>query len=356
MTLKKTPLHGRHQALEARLVDFAGFEMPVLYNGILEEHAAVRNGVGVFDVSHMGEMTVSGPQALEFLEYLAPNNVSRLDTHQVLYTCMCYPDGGTVDDLLIYKMRDHYLLVINAGNTDKDVEWIQQQAANFDVEAKNVSAEFSQLALQGPRADEVLSNIVDADLASLKYFWSSETEVFGEKVLISRTGYTGENGFEIYGSPEFGVKLWDAFMELGVAPIGLGARDSLRFEACLSLYGHELEKDISPIEAGLGWTVKDKPNNYIAKEILLEQKQNPPRHLIGLKMLDPGVARQGYPVIHNGEEIGFITSGMKAPALDSFLALALVNQDVEVGDKIQVEIRGAQKQMECIKMPFYKRS
>ncbi len=356
MTLKKTPLHGRHQALEARLVDFAGFEMPVLYKGILEEHAAVRNEVGVFDVSHMGEMTVKGPQALEFLEYLVPNNVSRLDTYQVLYTCMCYPDGGTVDDLLIYKMLDHYLLVINAGNTDKDVEWIQQQAANFDVEAKNVGAEFSQLALQGPKADEVLSKIVDTDLASLKYFWSQEVELFGEKVLVSRTGYTGENGFEIYGSPEFGVKLWDVLMDAGVHPIGLGARDSLRFEACLSLYGHELERDISPVEAGLGWTVKDKPNNYIAKDILLEQKQNPPRHLIGLKMLDPGVARQGYPVIHGGQEIGFITSGMKAPALDSFLALALVNQDVEVGATVQVEIRGAHKQMECIKMPFYKRS
>lgn len=356
MTLKKTPLHGRHQALEARLVDFAGFEMPVLYKGILEEHAAVRNEVGVFDVSHMGEITVRGPQALEFLEYLVPNNVGRLDTHQVLYTCMCYPDGGTVDDFLIYRLPDHYLLVVNAANIDKDVAWINEQSANFDVSVENVSDQFSQLALQGPKAEDVLSKITDADVASLKYFWSLETELFGQKALISRTGYTGEDGFEIYGSPELGVKLWDTLMDAGVHPIGLGARDSLRFEACLSLYGHELEKDISPIEAGLGWTVKDKPNDYIAKDVLLAQKQNPPRHLIGLNMLDPGVARQGYPVLHNGQEIGFITSGMKAPALDSFLALALVNQHVEIGEKVQVEIRGAHKQMECIKMPFYKRS
>jgi len=354
--MKKTPLYERHAALGAKLVEFGGFMMPLQYTGILDEHRAVRQGTGVFDVSHMGEVIVSGPQALDFLQFLVPNDVGRLGVGQVLYTCMCYSDGGTVDDLLIYRLSQHYLLVVNAANTDKDVAWIEEQAQPFDVGIDHAGARFSQLAVQGPQAQSATAKATGLDLSELNYFWSQQTELFGDQALISRTGYTGEDGFEVYASPEAGCRLWDALMEAGVKPIGLGARASLRFQACLSLYGHELERDISPIEAGLGWTVKDKPGDYLAKDVLLAQKKDKPRRLIGLEMKDPGVARQGYPVLLEGANIGAVTSGMKAPSLDRFLAIALVDRAVEVGAALQVDIRGTAKAAEVVKMPFYKGS
>lgn len=351
--MKKTPLYERHAALGAKLVEFGGFLMPLQYTGILDEHHNVRQSAGVFDVSHMGEIIVRGAQALDFLQFLVPNDVARLKENQVLYTCMCYPDGGTVDDLLIYRLPGHYLLVVNAANTDKDVAWINEHAGAFDVVIDHASARFSQLAVQGPQAQNAMAKATGLDLSGLEYFWSQGTELFGQPSLISRTGYTGEDGFEVYASPDVGCQLWDALIEVGVKPVGLGARDSLRFEACLSLYGHELERDISPIEAGLGWTVKDKPVDYLGKAALLAQKQDKPRRLIGLDMKDPGVARQGYPVLLEGTAIGAVTSGMKAPSLDKFLAMALVNRPLEVGTPIEVEIRDATKAARVVKMPFY---
>lgn len=352
MTLKQTPLHARHKAQGARLLEFGGFDMPLQYTGILEEHRAVRNQAGVFDVSHMGEIIIRGAQALEFVQFLITNDASELNVFQALYTAMCYADGGTVDDLLVYRLPDHYLLVVNAANTGKDFAWVKEHAYSFDITVENASAQFSQLAVQGPRAEEFLTQITGENLADLKPFWAVQTEWFGQPALVSRTGYTGENGFEVYGPPELGCTLWDKLLNAGVIPIGLGARDSLRFEACLALYGHELERDISPVEAGLGWTVKDKPNDYLGKDVLLSQKQNPPRHLIGLKMLDPGVARQGH-AIHQDDLIGIVTSGMKAPTLDGFYALGLVDHAVEVGAILSVDIRGFKKRAQVVKRPFY---
>jgi aminomethyltransferase len=354
--LKKTPLHSHHAALGARLVPFAGYEMPLQYVNMFEEHHAVRTGAGVFDVSHMGEIEVRGPQALDFVQYLVPNDASKLADDQALYTAMCYPDGGTVDDLLVYKQPYGYLLVVNASNKDKDVDWVNEQAANFDVEVKDASDDYVQLAVQGPKAIGITQSLLGVTLDEMKSFRFKLVNFEGSEMLVSRTGYTGEDGVEVYCSPDAGVKFWELLMENGVTPIGLGARDSLRFEACLPLYGHEMERDISPVEAGMGWTVKDKPVDYIGKDVLLTQKQNRPRHLIGLKLVDPGVVRENYPVLLNGNVIGKATSGMKAPTLDAFLALALVDQPLEVGTAIQVEIRGQHKAAETIATPFYKRA
>jgi len=354
MTIQQTPLYGRHEAWGARLVEFGGFLMPLQYAGILEEHRAVRTGVGVFDVSHMGEVTVRGPQALDFVQFLITNDAGKLALGQVLYSPMCYPDGGTVDDLLVYHRHDHYLLVVNAANTDKDFDWIEQHAGAFEVEVDNVSARMTQLAVQGPRAQATLSRLLSVDLNALNFFRSLEVELYGEQALLSRTGYTGEDGFEVYGPAAVGCQLWDALLdEYGVAPIGLGARDSLRFEACLSLYGHELERDISPVEAGLKWAVKDKPCDYLGKRALLSQKQNPPRRLVGLKMVDPGVARQGYALSLKGKRIGTVTSGMKAPTLGGFYALALVERALELGTVVEVDVRGKAKRAEIVPRPFY---
>ncbi len=356
MALKTTPLHGRHRDLGAKLVEFGGFEMPLQYAGILDEHRAVRGAAGVFDVSHMGEVWVAGPQALDFLQFLLPNDVAKLAVGRALYSCMCYPDGGTVDDLLVYRLDDGYLLVVNAANAEKDVAWIAKQAAGFDVETADVGARYGQLAVQGPQAEAALARALPVALDGIGYFAFQQAEAFGHRVLVSRTGYTGEDGFEVYAPPEATVKLWDALIEAGVRPIGLGARDSLRFEACLSLYGHELERDISPIEAGLGWTVKDKTNDFLGKAVLLAQKQNPPRRLAGLRLVEPGVARQGYAVKLDGRVIGAVTSGMKGLSVEAFLALALVDERLEVGRLVEVDVRGKPKRAEVVPMPFYKGS
>ncbi|HEY5596834.1 MAG TPA: glycine cleavage system aminomethyltransferase GcvT [Candidatus Bipolaricaulota bacterium] len=356
MTLKHTALYSRHQAQGAKLVEYAGFAMPLQYTGILQEHDAVRRGAGAFDVSHMGELLVRGPQALDFLQYLLPNDTGQLAPDQVLYSCMCYPDGGTVDDLLVYRRPDHFLLVVNAANADKDYDWVKQQAGRFDVSVENASDRFSQLAIQGPKAQALLEKAIRKDLSTVKYYWATEATLYGEKTLLSRTGYTGEDGFEIYSGPQAACRLWDDLIKAGVVPIGLGARDSLRFEACLPLYGHELDATTSPVEAGVGWTVKDKPNEYLGKQVLLRHKRERPRHLVGLQMVEAGVARQGYKVVQGSTPIGVVTSGMKAPTVDAFLAMALVKQPLALGAPVQVDIRGALKQAKVVKLPFYKGS
>ncbi len=369
MALKRTPLFEIHRRLGAKLVEFGGWEMPLQYTSIIEEHQTVRSSVGIFDVSHMGEIEITGPQALDLVQKLITNDASTLKDYQVLYSPMCYESGGTVDDLLVYKLPDRFLLVVNAANTEKDFAWVQQNAKGFSVTVKNVSADYGQIAVQGPKAEEFLQASLDVHLRqpeagegvqsrrSLGYYWAMEAQVLESPVLLSRTGYTGEDGFEIYAEPRVIVTLWEELVRAGAKPIGLGARDTLRFEAGLPLYGHELDEKTTPVEAGLGWTVKEKETDYNGKEVLLAQKrQGTKKKLIGLKMLEPGVPRQGYKIFADDREIGVVTSGMFAPTVNAFLAMGFVSSDISPTALIEVEIRGQRKRAQLTKLPFYRGS
>lgn len=360
MTLKRTPLFEHHRKLGAKMVEFGGWEMPLQYTSILEEHKAVRESVGVFDVSHMGQIEITGPQALDLIQFLIPNDAGKLEADQALYSPLCHERGGTLDDLLVYRLPDKYLLVVNAATTAKDVQWVQRHASRFDVSVKDASADYAQIAVQGPYAQEALQRHVEVDLSRLAYYHAVETEYFKEPVLISRTGYTGEDGFEVYGPPEAVVQLWKELIKAGVLPIGLGARDSLRFEASYPLYGHELDEETTPVEAGLGWTVKDKPVGYMGKDVLLKQKRGEGvrKRLIGLKMREPGVPRQGYKLFRDGAEAGYVTSGMKALTLGEFLGMGYLwgSEAPPPGTEIAVEIHGKFRQAEVVKLPFYRGS
>ncbi|SES63138.1 glycine cleavage system aminomethyltransferase GcvT [Anaerobranca gottschalkii] len=360
--LKKTPLYPLHLKLQGKMVDFGGWALPVQYTGIIEEVKGVRTKAGLFDVSHMGEIMVTGRNSLDFLQKMVTNNVERLKDHQVQYTLMCYENGGIVDDLLVYKLAvDKYLLVVNAANVEKDYNWLMEHKIE-GVEIENISSEVAQIAFQGPKAQQILQKLTNYDLNNLQFFYCAEdVEVAGSKVLISRTGYTGEDGFEIYLSGEDAIKVWEKILEVGegeVVPAGLGARDTLRFEACLPLYGHEIDKDITPIEANLQRFVKFKKPDYIGKEILQDQLENgAPRETIGFKMIDRGIPRGEFPVFNlEGEKIGHVTTGSYSPTLDLNIGLALVkNLNFKTGDHILIGVRNRQLKAEVINIPFYKR-
>ena len=360
--LKRTPLYEEHQAAGAKLIDFGGWEMPVQYAGVIEEHQTVRTKAGLFDVSHMGEIDVSGNEALEFVQMLITNDVSVLEDGKILYSPMCYPDGGIVDDLLVYRYdSNHFFIVVNASNTDKDYSWMIVQAKNFDVDIRNVSDRYAQLALQGPLAEKILQGISNIDLAKINYYSFQHGEIAGLQCLISRTGYTGEDGFEIYVSPEKARQLWRKIIEIGapegIEPIGLGARDTLRFEARLPLYGHELGAEISPLEVGLSAFVKLDKAAFIGRDVLRTQKeQGILRQLVGLEMIGRGIARAQYPLQKNGEDIGFVTSGSFSPTLNKNIALGLIRADLAAqGDILDVLIRGKTVQAKIIPTLFYKR-
>lgn len=363
--VKKTPFYDRHVEWKGNIVDFSGWALPINYPpGIIAEHQAVRDNVGLFDVSHMGEIRITGPKALDLVQKLVSNDVSRLADGQAQYVHMLYPNGGVVDDLLAYKLGDEeYYLVVNAANTDKDFEWIEKVAAEFSgVEVKNESAETAELALQGPAAEMILQQMVEVDLSRLGFFrLIPSLQVGGVECLVSRTGYTGEDGFEIFCRWNEGPALWDALMRAGkeqkLQPVGLGARDSLRFEAALPLYGQELGPDITPLEAGLGRFVALDKDDFIGREALLQQKeQGLKRVLVGFEMLDRGIARSHYPIVINGEKVGEVTTGSYAPALGKNLGMAFVPvEHSEPGTSIGVEIRGRVKKAEVVKLPFYKR-
>ena len=363
MSAKQTPLYETHLKYGGRMVEFGGWALPVQYAGIKEEHQAVRTKAGLFDVSHMGEVLAEGPGALAFVQKLITNNASKLEINQILYSPMCYPDGGTVDDLLVYKQaEDRYLLVINAANIEKDWNWMQEHASGLDVKLTNLSDETAQLALQGPLATEILAKLTSAPLAELKYYWfMPDVLVAGKKVLLSRTGYTGEDGFELYCAPQDAAYLWEAIMEAGkpygLQPAALGCRDTLRFEVCFPLYGHELTKDISPLEAGIGIFVKLDKEDFLGKEVLQAQKANGvKRRIVGFEMIERGVARAEYPVWVEGRQVGCVTTGSYAPSLDKNLGLALIEaQYAQVGQQIAIEIRGKQVAAQVVSKPFYKR-
>ena len=361
-SLKRTPLNELHLALGARLVEFSGWEMPVQYSSILGEHRAVRTRAGLFDVSHMGEFKIEGPESLDFLQYLVPNDVSRLAIHQALYTQLCLPNGGTIDDLIIYYLAEnHYMMVVNAGNIDNDFAWVQQQAKNFDVQVFNQSDTTALLALQGPEAQTILQPLADVDLSTIRYYHFEPGVVDGINCIISRTGYTGEDGFELYCAPVDAVTLWNDLLaagkERGLLPAGLGARDTLRLEAGYCLYGHELDEQTNPLEAGLGWTVKLNKGEFIGRDALLKVKEEgSKRKLIGIEMIERGISRAGYAIYENNLPIGALTSGAPSPTLNKNIGMGYVEASHAVlGNTVQIDIRGKRAAAQIVALPFYKR-
>ncbi len=359
-TLKKTPLTEKHRSLGAKMVDFGGWEMPVQYTGIIEEHHAVRRKAGLFDVSHMGEIDVQGPEALKLVNKLITNDAGDLELKQIMYSPMCYPSGGVVDDLLVYKMaNDHYYIVVNASNVGKDFQWMIENSAGMDVKVENISEQMAQLALQGPFAEVILQRITDLDLATIKYYWFDYGKVDGVDCIISRTGYTGENGFEVYCNPNYVGQIWDKILAVGkpeeVVPVGLGARDTLRFEAKLPLYGQELTSEITPLESGLEIFVKLDKTEFNGKEVLTKQKQEGlTRRLVGFEMIGRGIPRSHYPLAVEEQEIGWVTSGSYAPTLDKNIGLGFVSiQYASLGTEIDVVIRGKRVKAKVVKTPFY---
>ncbi|MCS1350713.1 glycine cleavage system aminomethyltransferase GcvT [Mechercharimyces sp. CAU 1602] len=356
--LKQTPLFEVYRE-DGKIVPFAGWELPVRFAGIKDEHEAVRMRAGLFDVSHMGEVEVRGPDAFSLVQKLTTNDVSKLEPGKIQYTLMCYPDGGTVDDLLVYQQqKDCYLLVINAANIEKDVEWIEKHAVG-DVEINNISDEVAQLALQGPKAQSVLQSLTEIDLDDIRFFrFQEDVVVSGVKALVSRTGYTGEDGFELYLSAQDAPTLWKALMHAGAEPCGLGARDTLRFEARLPLYGNELSPHITPLEVGLGFAVKLKQeDDFIGKESLQRMKdEGLPRKLVGIEMVERGIPRTGYAVFSGEREIGKVTSGTQSPTLKKNVGLALLDSTyADEGNEVEVEIRGKRIKATIVATPFYKR-
>jgi aminomethyltransferase len=361
-SLKKTPLFEGHKIAGARFAPFAGWEMPISYTGVIEEHNCVRAAAGIFDVSHMGEIFVRGKDAEKYLNFVVTNDVSRLKDNKALYTVSCYKDGGTVDDLIIYRFSDlEYLLCVNAGNIEKDFNWFIENSENFDVTVTNESERFAQIALQGPKSDEILQPLTTVDLASLASFQFKKEKVDSKEMIIARTGYTGERGVELYLAPNDALDTWNILLEkgepFGLKPVGLGARDTLRLEMGYPLYGHELSKGITPIEANLGWIVKPNKGEFIGSEPLKKEIENGTnRLLIGLEMKERGIPREGYPVLDvNKSKIGVVTSGTMSPSLNQGIALALIEPKFsKVDSDIMVEIRGKSVKAKVVKTPFYK--
>jgi len=359
--MKRTPLYAAHQALGARFVDFGGWEMPVQYTGIIEEHQAVRQRVGLFDVSHMGEIELRGPRAIEVCQELTVNDLGRLRDGQAQYSLLCRPSGGVVDDIMVHRLSsDRVLLCVNAGNIDKDFAWIVEHRDG--VEAINRSDEFAQLALQGPQSTPVLQAVSGLTLETIPAFAFAEGAVAGRSALVAHTGYTGEDGWEIYCRPEDARPLWDALLEAGagagIKAVGLGARDTLRLERALPLYGHELTDDTTPLEAGLAWVVRFNKASFLGREALVRQRAaGVTRHLVGVVLTEPGIARQTYPICGGGKVVGQITSGTKSPTLGKAIGLGYVASAWrEVGTTLSIEIRGRAVSAEVVQLPFYRRS
>ena len=354
----KTCLYDAHMALGAKMSPFAGYIMPIQYSSITIEHNAVRQHVGMFDVSHMGEIFVKGPQAEEFINHIFTNDIRGYEPGKVLYGMMCYPDGGTVDDLLVYReyLADHFLLVVNAANIDKDFAWIQEQAKGYDCRLDNASPRIGQIAVQGPEAEKTIIDVLGyKEAAGLSFYTFCDVEYNGERLILSRTGYTGEDGFELYTTCENIVEIWEKLLKAGVQPCGLGCRDTLRFEAGLPLYGDELSPEISPVMAGLGMFCKYE-KDFIGKEALLAQKAgNLARKLVGIEIEDKAIPRAGYPVeTPEGEEVGVVTTGYHSISLDKSICFALVNKDFAALDTpLCIRIRKKVFPGKVVKKRFY---
>ena len=360
--MKKTKFNSLHKKLNAKLVDFVGYEMPIQYSSIINEHKAVRNSVGVFDVSHMGQIFVSGENALDFVQYITTNDASKLTVGKVQYSAMCYEDGGIVDDLLVYRLgEDNFMLVINASNIDKDFDWMNKNN-KFKVDLKNESDEYSLLAVQGPKSKDTLQKICSKEL-DLEYYTFFTAVIAGTEMIVSRTGYTGELGYEIYfkGDERTAEKIWNAVFEAGqefnIQPIGLAARDSLRLEMGFCLYGNDIDNTTNPLEAGLGWITKLKKGEFLGSSAIQKAKDNGlSRKLVALITNEKAFPRSGYDLSFNGEIVGKITSGTVSPILEKAIALGYVKSDLASdGNTINFLIRGKEIPAQIVKLPFVKK-
>jgi len=359
--LKRTPLYEAHISLGARMVEFAGWEMPVQYTGHVQEHMAVRTAAGLFDVSHMGEIEITGPDALAAVQRISTNDASKLQDNQVQYSTMLNERGGVIDDLLIYRLNaEYFLLIVNAGTSDSDFDWIKQNLGSLNAEAHNTSDGFALMALQGPRAEQILQGLSDHMLDRIPYYWSQRVMVDGVDARVSRTGYTGEDGFEILCDALHARHIWNRLLvtglDLGLLPCGLAARNTLRLEAGLRLYGHDMDETTSPLEAGLGWVVK-LTKEFIGRDALVQQKEEGlKRKLAGFEMMDRAPARDGYPVVIAAEQAGIVTSGSPSPYLKKNIGFAyLPTEHTAVGTDFSVVIRGRDVPARVVAVPFYKR-
>jgi aminomethyltransferase len=360
--LKRTPLGNVHRLLGARMTEFAGWDMPVQYSGPIQEHMAVREAAGLFDVSHMGEIDIEGPGAMDLLQWVTTNDVSKLKDNQVQYSALTNPGGGIIDDLVLYRINSQYfILVVNASNTEKDFAWLKRQAASFDVEAYDTSAGYALLAIQGPVAERILQGLTDHMLDRVPYYWSQRVKVDGVDCRVSRTGYTGEDGFEILCNPADASHVWNRLLvtghSRGLIPCGLAARNTLRLEASYRLWGHDMDETTTPIEAGLGWIAKLDKGDFMGRESIERQKrEGTSRQLVGFVVEDRAPARDGYPVIVGGRQTGQVSSGSPAPFLKKNVGMAyLPSHYASPGEQIFIVVRGREVPARVVDMPFYKR-
>lgn len=359
--VRRTPLYEQHVEAGAKLIEFSGWELPVRYSGVVEEHRAVRERLGLFDVSHMGEFRVAGPGAESFLQGLTPNDVSALQVGRIHYTGLLTERGTYLDDLLVYRLgNQEFMLVVNAANIEKNFAWLKAHSIE-GVELTDESNSFALLALQGPRAQEVLAELTGCDLSQVRYYGFVRDEVAGAPALISRTGYTGEDGFELYLAPEVASKVWGELLLAGrsrdILPAGLGARDTLRLEAGMALYGHELDEETTPFEAGLGWVVKLNSGEFLGREALVQQKSvSPTRSLVGFELTRRGIARQGCPVLCGDREVGIVTSGTWSPTFEKAIGMAFLPTEIAVaGTEVAVDVRGKSIPAKIVPLPIYRR-
>lgn len=360
--LLKTPLYDLYEKYGAKVIDFHGWALPIQFEGLIAEHKAVRTGAGLFDVSHMGEIEIKGKDAFDYLQKLLTNDLTNLTDNQILYTFMCNPEGGIIDDFLVYQYNlEHYLLVVNASNTSKDYEWLVSHKGDFAVEIDDISESLALLALQGPKAEGILQEFTNFPLGEIKAFTFAESvDISGVKCLVSRTGYTGEDGFEIYVPADEVPKLWENLLEKEgeIRPAGLGSRDTLRFEAGLPLYGNELVEDITPLEAGLGFFVKLAKDDFIGKEALVKQKESGLRRkIVGFEMLERPIARQGYEVYSGDEKIGYVTTGYASPSLQKNIGFAMLDiAYTDLDTEIDIQIRKKKYKAKVVKKRFYQKT
>jgi aminomethyltransferase len=362
--LKKTALNEAHKKLGGRMIDFGGWDMPIQYPaGTIEEHLAVRTSAGLFDVSHMGEIEIRGPQALDLIQLVTSNDAAKLAEGQIQYSALTYPEGTFIDDILVHCIRDdNFFLCVNAANTEKDYQWLLRQADVFDAEVNNTSAKYSQLAIQGPKSLEILQPLTDVDLGAIKYYWFKHDRVNGVSAMIARTGYTGEDGFEIYIDPADSERIWNKLLEAGkergILPCGLAARNTLRLEAKMALYGNDIDQTTTVLEADLGWICKLGKGDFIGRETLARQKEKGvQRKLVGFELIDRGIARDHNPILIDGEEVSVVSSGSPAPYIKKNIGLAyLPIEHSGIGSQIEIDVRGRRLAAVVVQTPFYKRS
>lgn len=360
MEPRKTALYETHKNLGAKMVEFAGFMMPVQYKGVIHEHHAVRNSVGVFDVSHMGEFFIRGDNATAFLQKLTLNDVTKLQEHRAQYSGMCYEHGGMIDDLILYCFGDYYMAIVNASNREKDYAWMKEHLIE-GASLEDLSDDYSLFAVQGRNAQPTLQKLTDVDLSEIKFYWFSTGKLAGVDTIIARTGYTGEDGFEVAVPVKESEKIWDAIFAAGeefdIEPIGLGARDTLRMEMKYSLYGNDIDETTNPIEAGLGWISKVDKGDFIGRDAIVKMKEEKPkRKLVGFEMKERSLARHECKIVKDGSEIGYVTSGTFSPSLEKGIGIGYVNVPFnEVGTEIKILIRSKEVPAEVVKTPFYQR-